>query len=253
MFYGVWSFLKYFLFSIKFVTPKNSFLYQFKNEVLASKMELTLETQIAELRNFYQKENLDLQNEDYGAGARNKKIVESINTRYLSKNVAVSKKYGRVLYQLSKHLKAQKVLELGTSLGIGSAYLSKSELISIEGNSALHQYTKQTLASKGFNNIQLVNAKFDDVLEDLIAENQFDLIYIDGNHTFEATIRYFELFAAQKNTVIIFDDIYWTKDMTKAWNYIKKDKKVDISVDLFKFGIAFIQDSTAKQDYRLWY
>ena len=69
------------------------------------------------------------------------------------------------------------------------------------------------------------------------------LLYIDGNHTYEATIKYFELALTKKdeNTVIIFDDIYWSAGMTKAWQEIKNKKEVLLSIDTFYFGMVFFR------------
>ena len=39
-------------------------------------------------------------------------------------------------------------------------------------------------------------------------------------------------------------NIYWSKGMTKAWEEIKKDSRVKISIDLYYFGIVF--DSVRK-------
>lgn len=255
MFYGFWSFLKYFLFSKKYVSKKNKILYDFKKEVLQQKIDNHRAQKIGQLLSFYKNINLDLINEDYGAGARNKKNKSIINTKYLANHVAVSKKYGQVLYALRKYIGAEKVLELGTSLGIGSCYLSASNLRTIEGNTALFEFTKNTLTEYGFPKIDFINARFDDVLPQLISKTNFEMVYIDGNHTYEATTKYFELFLeTDKQIVIVFDDIYWTKEMTTAWKHIKSNKKVSLSIDLFKFGIVFVNSKNrTKADYTLWY
>lgn len=254
MFYSVLCYLKYFLFSTKIVSKENEFLFQFKKEVLNGSIDSNFLKKVEKLRSFYKRENKNLTNEDYGAGSRDNKPKKSINTKFLVKYVAVSRKYGKVLYSLRKYLNATNVLELGTSLGIGSAYLSESELVSIEGNTALHQYTKTTLLEKGFHQITFQRAQFDDILPELLKTKKFELIYIDGNHTFEATKRYFEMFSNQDKMVLIFDDIYWNKEMTEAWKYIKNHKNVSKSIDLFKFGIVFLcNDIETKENYILWY
>ncbi len=77
-----------------------------------------------------------------------------------------------------------------------------------------------------------------------------DLVFIDGNHTKEATLRYFEVFLKKNNKefAILFDDIYWSKGMTEAWETIKKNKKVNLSIDFYSFGLVFIGKDISKQD-----
>jgi hypothetical protein len=53
------------------------------------------------------------------------------------------------------------------------------------------------------------------------------------------------------NSVCIFDDIYWSKGMTEAWNEIKKHHQVTVTVDLFFIGLVFFRQEQAKQDFKL--
>ena len=57
-----------------------------------------------------------------------------------------------------------------------------------------------------------------------------------------------------EGTVFIFDDIHWSKEMEEAWNEIKQDSRVTISIDLFKIGIVFFRKGQVKQDFvlRFW-
>jgi len=71
-----------------------------------------------------------------------------------------------------------------------------------------------------------------------------DLLYLDGNHTYAATKDYFTMALEKKNnaSVFIFDDIYWSKGMTEAWNEIKKHPSVTLSIDTFYFGMVFFKE-----------
>jgi hypothetical protein len=50
---------------------------------------------------------------------------------------------------------------------------------------------------------------------------------------------------------MIFDDIYWNKDMEKAWQEIKNNQKVTVSIDLFYFGLIFFRKEQEKQHFIL--
>ncbi len=75
-----------------------------------------------------------VQIEDFGA---KKGTTSSLS--YLAKNVAIQPKYGKVLHHFLKFNEATYVLELGTSLGFGTAYMATAkpgiELTSIDASS----------------------------------------------------------------------------------------------------------------------
>ena len=105
-------------------------------------------------------------------------------------------------------------------------------------------------------NIVSIKGNFNDTLEKtLTREKAFDFIYIDGNHTYEATLKYFNLCLPKlsKNGVIIIDDIYWSKEMTKAWSVIKLKNDVTITIDIFKLGIVFKNKAYTKQNFVIKY
>lgn len=249
------SYFLYFFTAKRKVGSFSPFVQKFSKAVLHQNIDLEIERKVNVLRSFYVNENKNLAIEDYGAGSKSKKIKNTINTKDLVEKVAVPKKYGKILSNLIQHYNIKQVLELGTSLGIGSAYLSNANVVSVEGNSALAEYTKNSLLKHQIDSVQIITAKFDDVLEDLLVKNHFELIYIDGNHTFEATKRYFETILKQekKPTIVIFDDVYWSAGMNNAWKYIKGNKNSSICIDLFKFGIVFLHfEEEQKEDIVLW-
>ena len=49
------------------------------------------------------------------------------------------------------------------------------------------------------------------------------LIYIDGNHIFDSTIRYFNLLgkASGYRCIMVLDDINWSGEMARAWKIIR--------------------------------
>jgi hypothetical protein len=81
-----------------------------------------------------------------------------------------------------------------------------------------------------------------------------DMVYIDGNHTAEATWRYFSAFTAMgKNPILVFDDINWSHDMRSAWKKIRSHASQGIIIDLFHMGIYFNNLQVPKQIFRINY
>ena len=82
------------------------------------------------------------------------------------------------------------------------------------------------------------------------------LTFIDGNHRYEPTIRYFEMLMknAGEGTILIFDDIHWSPEMTRVWTEIKAHPRINLTLDIFRLGIAFIlPEKLAKEDFILRY
>jgi predicted O-methyltransferase YrrM len=90
------------------------------------------------------------------------------------------------------------------------------------------------------------------VLPDLLPQvGKLDFAFIDGNHTYKATVSYFEtlLKVAHNDTVFVFDDIHWSEGMEKAWNEICDNGQVTVSIDLFRMGIVFLNKDLSKQKF----
>jgi predicted O-methyltransferase YrrM len=144
-------------------------------------------------------------------------------------------------------VKAKKIIELGTNLGIGSAHLHgamrSSIFVGIEASKTFVEFTERTLNTLHLGNYQIKHGNFDEYFKDILLSNQdADLIFIDGNHRYDATIRYYKLIKryVPKECLIIFDDIHWNKDMKKAWNWITQDKECMLSINLFQIGLVWI-------------
>jgi len=58
---------------------------------------------------------------------------------------------------------------------------------------------------------------------------------------------------SNENSIFVFDDIHWSAGMESAWEIIKKDNRVSITIDLFWFGLVFFRGGIEKQDFVLHY
>jgi len=190
---------------------------------------------------------------DFGAGSKvlkgDKRTVASIAKVGIS-----TKKQSEILYKLINFLATKTIIELGTSLGLNTIYLSsankRTKVYSIEGNEALSKFARRLFEIQEVDNCEFIVGNFDNALPELLNKiNSVDLIYIDGNHTYEASIKYFEMALAKKNnqSVFIFDDIYWSEGMTKAWEEIKKHPSVTLSIDTFYFGMVFFREEVKER------
>ncbi len=191
--------------------------------------------------------NESIEVEDFGAGSTviktKKRKINAIAASSLK-----SKKYAQLLFRIVKFYQPKHIIELGTSFGITASYLSSAcpngKLSSFEGSKAIANIAKKNLEATGCKNSEVYTGEFSKTLpEYLKTNNTVDFAFIDGNHKKEPTIKYFNWLLEHSNdyTIMVFDDIHWSKEMEEAWESIKKHESVSLSIDLFFIGLIFFR------------
>lgn len=236
------------------------FVFDFVINVLNDKSHPQAFDKIEVLRASLLKQNEKITVEDFGAGSaldpsRERKISD------IARHAAKPPKFGRLLYRIAKYYQVTNVLELGTSLGLSTAYLAAApgvkQVITMEGSPAIAEKARLHFDQLSLKNIEIVKGNFDHTLA-AVAQNgpRPDLIFFDGNHRKEPTLRYFRqcLAGAGENDIFIFDDIHWSAEMEEAWGEICQDDAVTCSIDLFFVGIVFFRrDFREKQAFAIRY
>jgi len=235
------------------------FAYQLAIKMSKDKKKIIKYTKIENLRKSLLKSKEQIEVSDFGAGS--KKMLD--NKRRVSQIVkysATPPKYGRFLSILVNLFLPKTILEIGTSAGIGTLYLSS-------GNPSAKVYTLEgcpqtaKIAENNFSNfsknIEIIVGEFDKtLLATLNKIGKLDFVFIDGNHRKEATIKYFEAILpfCNNDTVIVFDDISWTSEMQEAWHEIKQHEKTKLAINIFKMGVIFLRkEFHNKEEITLFY
>jgi predicted O-methyltransferase YrrM len=223
------------------------FVFGFITKILNNKTDYPCYENVEALRRQLLKDDTVLSVDDFGAGSSvsktNQRTVSSI-----AKNAAKPRKYGQLLFRMVKHYQPSTILELGTSLGITSTYLSLAKpggkVITMEGSKEIAAVAKNNFKNLGLKNIELVEGNFNNTLFSVVhGLSSVDFAFIDGNHRQEPTERYFQqlLPKAGNDSIFVFDDIHWSKEMEAAWETIKSNDAVTCSIDLFFIGIVFFR------------
>lgn len=191
---------------------------------------------------------------DFGAGSRVFKDEMRVVSDVL-KNVSISKKEASLLIRMISYFDYKNILELGTSLGIGTLSLAlgnkNAVITTLEGCPETIKIPKNSLKKYVNNTINFIEGEFSKTLPIVLENKEYDLIYFDGNHQKKPTINYFEqcLKSINNETVFVFDDIYWSKEMTEAWQYIKNHKKVTLTIDTYHLGFVFFRKEQFEKEH----
>jgi len=189
---------------------------------------------------------------DFGAGSR----VFKSNTRAVSaiaNTAGITKKRAQLLTRLSQYFGFDTVLELGTSLGLASSAIAfgnpKTKITTLEGCPQTSKIAQQQFKKHQLNNITPIVTDFSSFLNK--GSLAYDLIYFDGNHQKEATLEYFNSLIdnTSKDSVFIFDDIHWSKEMEESWEEIKNHPKVSVTIDTFFWGYVFFRTETKHKEH----
>ncbi|WP_199117600.1 O-methyltransferase [Pedobacter sp. ASV28] len=233
------------------------FVYQLADEVIYDFSRKKVYDEIEAQRKKLLNDHTLITVTDLGAGSHlNKNRTKKISQ--IAKNALKNKRLAQLIYRLAAHHKPSNMIELGTCLGITTAYLSKAwpqaDILTIEGCPQTAAVAYHNFTELGLQNVELQVGNFNDLLPKAIEErSQLDFIYIDGNHTKEATLNYFNwcLPKIAENSLFIFDDIYWSEGMKEAWEEIKLHPQVTVTIDLFWIGLVYFRKGQAKEHFKI--
>jgi predicted O-methyltransferase YrrM len=225
------------------------FVFEFVDQVLmASNKQKDVFKEIEKIRQDYTKDRSRfIEVKDLGAGSvsnsgSNRSIAQ------IAKGAAKHPKFARLLHRMVEYYKVESVLELGTSLGLTTRYFAVAgdevKVQTIEGAPEIANFSRDSFKEEGFTNIDLLVGDFESMLpEALLKMKGKKLIFFDGNHQYQPTMRYFMevLKICDEEDILVFDDIHWSEGMEKAWEEIKKYERVTCSVDLFFIGVVFLR------------
>lgn len=234
------------------------FLFEFYTKVLQpSTPNLANHAAIENLRKQLSQDERLIAITDFGAGSKlnlsTKRTVKDI-----VKNSQKTPKLGQFLHRIIDFYGYKNIIDLGTSLGLTTAYLSNqnadNQIVSFEGCPETAKIAQQNFDKLALKNVEIIMGNIDETLPKKMQEiSNLDFVFFDANHRYEPTIRYFEecLIKSNENSCFVFDDIYWSAEMKQAWQSIKNHPSVTVSLDVFWVGIVFFHQKQAKQDFVL--
>jgi len=199
-----------------------------------------------------------IQVRDFGAGSHTG-AGRVRQLRAIARTAAKPPKLGQLLFRLVNHFQPRTIVELGTSLGLTTAYLaaadSRAHVLTFEGCPATAAVARHTFEATGIRNAEIIEGNLDDTLGPALAAlpAPVDFAFFDGNHRYEPTLRYFEQMNQHRTdrSVFVLDDIHWSAEMERAWEAIRQHPDVTLTIDLFFIGLVFFRRNQPKQHFAL--
>lgn len=223
---------------------QSPFAYELISQVIQSKEVYYDFAAIEALRNLLRNDNSQINFKDFGAGKKSgKRLVSEI-----AKTSLAPAAQGQLLFKLVNKMKSGVIIELGTCLGITTSYLmaarKSATVYTLEGNEDLLSIAEGVFKQLQLKNYKTIAGNFDDTLPALLEEiKKVDLIYIDGNHAYDATLKYVEMVLPRmsEDGVIVLDDLLWSSGMQKAWKKIIQKNECIFSLEIRDLGIVFMK------------
>lgn len=174
--------------------------------------------------------------------------VDQRTVSAMMKQAYISPKFAQLLFRIVDHYGSEYLLELGTSVGITSAYLAMANpsatLTTMEASTANAAVAKENFQKLGIRNIRMIEGNYDHSLPHWLENHpRIDFVFIHGNRGYTATMSYFHqiLDHTHEYSILIFDSIHQSAEMEKAWYEIQIQPSVTLTIDLFFMGLVFFR------------
>lgn len=250
-------YIRHFITSIQLQGIHSPFVFQLYNQVICHTGTYSQFPIIENLRRSLYRNRKLIKVTDWGAGSQVKNTKEK-RISQLARSAAVPPKLAQFLFRLINFQQPTIILEIGTSLGLTTAYLASARkqavVYTLEGCPETALVAQLNFKKLQLKNITPVTGNFEYTLPAVLQEiNRVDFVLFDGNHRYEPTMRYFEWCLTKKSeeSIFVFDDIYWSAEMRRAWCQICLHPEVLISIDLFFIGLVFFRKNQPKQHFSI--
>lgn len=286
--YSVSSYVRFLLHSTNAHGVHSPFVYDLLTKCFYDQNNYTQYKALIKFRKALKNSGKSIYVKDFGAGSRDQNLQkhQTRPVKQMLSNASVRLKRQRLLFRLVQFLQPKTILELGTHLGMGTIAMAsgnpKAEITSLEGCPNTAEFTRShleswleeihseaTIPNHDENQVNILNITFAEYFEKIkqdmdlrepaaernaneaAANKKFDIIYLDGHHDGSATLKYFEQIKSliYQDSLVIIDDIHWSKSMTAAWNKIIKDPQVTVSIDTYFWGLIFFRKEQAKEHF----
>ena len=191
--------------------------------------------------------------EDYGTGRSGQRRICDI-----ARNSLKRRRDAQLLFRIAARTRPDNIVELGTSLGITTLYFAQSDtrrtVYTLEGSPEIARVAQSIFDRWRQKQIRLIVGRIEETLPQVLAQlDGIGLLFMDANHTGEATLDYFNtcLPKITDHSIVIIDDIHSNASMEDTWRQITRHERVRTCIDLFTMGILFFHPENPRGLYKI--
>jgi predicted O-methyltransferase YrrM len=237
-------FFKHWLLEMDEHSLHSPYLFDLYSTVFRKAGKMPDDPEIENLRHRYKQDHRIISGKSFGAGSRFR-TGNRFSLNRIARSGITRPKYSRLLLALIDHFGFSRILELGTSIGLNTLYLSKGrkveDLVTFEGNEELAGIARRNFDLFYRGKIRVITGDINHTLPEYLRQaDPVDFVFLDANHTAGATLHYLDMLEWHLNrlSVVVIDDIYWSSGMTQAWKQICSSAKNKLCLDIFQMGIV---------------
>jgi predicted O-methyltransferase YrrM len=251
------TYFTYWLDAVNKHSLHSPFFFDFYTRVVAPTPRPAPLNALESVRDTLLRDTTHLTIQDLGAGPQQGQAT-SRTVQSIARTSISPERFAHLYHRIVRHFGHAHVIELGTSLGLNALYLATAgaQVTTFEGAPAVAGVARNVFALQPSARIRLIEGDITHTLPAYLASSgKVDLAFVDANHRYEPTVRYFQqlLQKVHAQSMLIFDDIHYTPGMQQAWEEMRKHPLVYASADLYRCGILFFDPSLNKQHVVLQY
>jgi predicted O-methyltransferase YrrM len=248
------SFITYWLDAVDEHSLHSPFLFNLYTNVLKKNSTDSSTDPLTVVRQNFEQNDRRLSITDFGAGSVALKTPER-KISDIARLSVTPEKYSKLYSRIIKHYGYKHIVELGTSLGINTIYLAGAnndvEVTTFEGSPELAMIARSLFQDRGLPNIKVIEGNIDNTLLPYLSSvEHVDFVFMDANHRYDATLKYFEWLLTKVHdlSIIAMDDIHYSSEMEEAWHHVQTHERVFTTVDLYRCGLIFFNPSLTRQN-----
>lgn len=180
-------------------------------------------------------------------------VVGSLSVSETAKKM-YAEKYSKLLFRLVNYFQPNSVVLINDKLGVDSAYAaSVSEhlkVYSFQENRELQKITASHLEQLKLKNVTLLYESQTTSLPDLLKQlSTLDFVVIHQKTKDEVLSVFYQcLEKANTSSVFVVSNV-GLPEFAEAWEEIKKNNQVTVTIDLFYMSIVFLRKEQVKEHF----
>lgn len=186
--------------------------------------------------------------------------IKKVSKGRLIHQYAISPKQGALLFKLTNYFKPRHILQIGTSMGLSTLYLTSYaagiHCIALEETPEFALIAQSTFEKGARNPIDLRIGNYTESLPKALKDlERLDFVFfniIDNQQSdsalFDECIKHIHT-----DSVFVIKGIRTSANMRYLWKEICAHPEVTVSIDLFSLGIVFFNKKLYKRNYITYY